>query len=229
MSETGELLNPGTIEKATDLFHKLAGPVFEEFGAILGDKVKVYRVKNMIKTTLKTQRLLLDAGLPVNAVPPRLLLPIIENCSVEDNETLQDLWAGLLATASQESDLVSPSFVDSLKQLTPVEARFMEKLYSDFESMPQYSATREMPINPFTFTVRGGAPTGVSSDTFERLGLIRRDFDVKMQSRGTPLMSAITLDDAFDTIANTEAEIRHKFLFTGYAVKFMKACHGPQR
>jgi AcrR family transcriptional regulator len=60
---------------------------------------------------------------------PRLLLPIMEASSVEDNETLQDMWAGLLATASQETDAVWPSFVETLKQLTPDEARYLQRLH----------------------------------------------------------------------------------------------------
>jgi hypothetical protein len=86
------------IDKAADLLHKLAGPMAEEFGALFGDKVRVYRVKNLVATIQKTERILRDAGLPANAVPSRLLLPIVENSSVEDNETLQEMWAGLLST-----------------------------------------------------------------------------------------------------------------------------------
>jgi abortive infection alpha-like protein len=55
-------------------------------------------------------------------------LPIIEACSVEDNETLQDVWAGLLATASQDTDAISPSFVETVKQLTPDEARYLKRV-----------------------------------------------------------------------------------------------------
>jgi hypothetical protein len=53
----------------------------------------------------------------------------MEASSVEDNETLQDMWAGLLATASQETDAVWPSFVETLKQLTPDEARYLQRLH----------------------------------------------------------------------------------------------------
>ena len=34
------------ISKFSDLINKLAGPMAEEFGMMLGDKVRVYRVKN---------------------------------------------------------------------------------------------------------------------------------------------------------------------------------------
>jgi Abortive infection alpha len=117
MNEAGDIIKSGAGEKIADLVNKLAGPLAEEVGMMFGDKVRVYGVKNWIKTVKKTARLLRDASLPANAVPPRLFLPIMEASSVEDNETLQDMWAGLLATASQDTDAVSPSFVETLRNL----------------------------------------------------------------------------------------------------------------
>jgi Abortive infection alpha/Protein of unknown function (DUF2806) len=125
--------------------HKLAGPAVEEVGLMIGDRVKVYRIKNLIATTQKTRRILEDAGLLPNAVPSRLLLPIMDTCSVEDNEDLQQRWAGLLASASQESDSFSPSFVETLKQLTPREAKLLDRV-SDW---PQRSQDGSIPYQAF--------------------------------------------------------------------------------
>jgi len=224
MSDAGEILKSGAVDKAADLLHKLAGPMFEEFGAMLGDRVRTYRVKNLVRTVQITEKLLRDAGLPANAVPPRLLLPIIENSSVEDNEFLQKLWAGLLATASQQTDSVSPSFVETLKQLTPDEARYLEHVYMTLLESRNREPTGSMPITPYAFTERWGAPPGVSADTFERLGLIRRDFDVRLQYRNTRGRQPSSVDEALDAL---EPEMRYQFVFTQYAVSFLEACHGP--
>jgi hypothetical protein len=225
MTDVGEILKTGAVDKAADLPHKLAGPMSEELGAMLGDKVRVYRVKNMIKTVQKTERLLHDAGLPANAVPPRLLLPIIDNCSVEDDDSLQELWAGLLATASQQTDLVSPSFVETLKQLTPDEAKHLEHLYETFGKSIGGS-----PISPYAFTEPWGVPPGVSADTFERLGLIRREFDVKLRSRSLSKHIS-TIDQARDAVEDAidaiKPEMGYRFVLTRYAVNFLEACHGP--
>jgi hypothetical protein len=131
MTDEGDIVTSGAGEKIGDLVNKLAGPLAEEVGMMLGDKIRVYRVKNWIKTCQKTEHVLRDAGLPANAVPPRLFLPIMEAASVEDNETIQDMRAGLLATASQDTDAVSPSFVETLKQLTPAEARYLQRVHND--------------------------------------------------------------------------------------------------
>ena len=39
------------------------------------------------------------------------------------------MWAGLLASASQDPDVVTPPFVETLKQLTPDEARYLQRLH----------------------------------------------------------------------------------------------------
>lgn len=200
---------------------------------MLGDTVRVYRVRNMVKTVQKTERILRDAGLTPNAVPPRLLLPIVENSSVEDDDSLQELWAGLLATASQQTDSVSPSFIETLKQLTPDEARHFEHIYKTIQGAGNQRSGANRPITPYAFTERWGTPHGVTAETFERLGLIRRDFDVKLRSNLNSLNRNInSVNDALHAVEKAvdsiEPEMRYQFIFTDYAVNFLEACHGPR-
>lgn len=225
MTDTREILNSSVADKVADLLHSLAGPAFEEFGAMLGDKVRVYRVKNLITTVQKTERLLRQAGLPANAVPPRLLLPIIENISIEDNDSLQDLWAGLLATASQHKDSVSPSFVETLKQLTPDEARHLEHIYKTIQESGPFTLRAGATITPYAFTARWGAPSGVRAETFERLGLIRRDFDLKLKNRNRWDRLPSSIEEALD---NIEPEMGYQFVWTQFGINLLEACHGPR-
>jgi len=96
MSEIEGIVAKEASKLAVDLLRRLAGPAADQVGLMLGDKAWEYRANNLIKIARRLQRKLSELGLPANAVPPRLLLPIIENCSVEDDETLQEMWAGLL-------------------------------------------------------------------------------------------------------------------------------------
>jgi abortive infection alpha-like protein len=243
MNDSVEILKSGAVDKAADLLHRLAAPAFDHFGAIFADKVLPYRAKNLVATLRKTERILREAGLPANAVPTRLLLPIMEASSIEDNETLQEMWAGLLATASHETDSVSPSFVETLKQLTPDEARYLQRLNDDvlkerqqqrhandeiwkkvLEKNPEM-AEREKSVAhaPIPATA---LPPGVRSksqigpDTYERLGLIQRRYDVDNKPSGDALA-----DSGYVPIYRTD--LVYQFVFTEYAAKFLRACQGP--
>jgi hypothetical protein len=221
MSDLSEIVKSGPVDKAVDLLHRLTGPMFDEFGAILADKAKVYRAKNLVSTVRKVERILGDAGLPANAVPTRLLLPIMEASSVENTETLQEMWAGLLATASQQTDSVSPSFIEALKQLTPDEARHLEvicqeslKLFkkerlTDGTELVLWAFGARSYVGPKEFDV----PPSVYPDTYERLGLIRRNYKVNSYFDRSEEKVSSDVDDWYE--------------FTEYAIRFLDACHGP--
>lgn len=241
MKELGEALNKGV-----DLIHRLAGPVCDDIGAMISDSMKPYRAKNLVNTVRKTERILREAGLPANAVPTRLLFPIVEASSIEDDETLQGMWAGLLATASQEADSVSPSFIETLKQMTPSDARHIESLCR--ESIRHFNDIRQrnahlsktvemkdricdgMTLAPWAF---GGVrstmpenwdiPPGVYADTYERLGLIRRTFEVTSSFDKRDVAPR----DYDDTHLRVDSEVDGWYEFTEYAVRFLDACHGP--
>lgn len=238
MSDYSEAIN-----KAADLVHRLAGPVCDDIGAMISDSIKPYRAKNFVNTLRKTDRILRDAALPANAVPTRLLFPIADASSIEDNETLQEMWAGLLATASQQTDAVSPSFIETLKQLTPDEARHLEVICQD--SVRRYNEIRERNQYSFKKAERvydgmmlvawafGGTrfngpeeltvPRSVYPDSYLRLGLIRKNFSVTSSFHGRDLNRAMA--DEMGTAV--DADVDEWYEFTEYAVRFLDACHGP--
>jgi hypothetical protein len=113
---------------------------------------------------------LAGAHLSPGAVPPRLFLPILEASSVESDESLQERWAGLLATASEQADSLSPSFIETLKQLTPSEARTLNTWFDFAEKRHGNLGPPSLPI----LSTGGPSPHSEASilttETFERLG-----------------------------------------------------------
>jgi hypothetical protein len=236
MDGTGEILKSGALTHITDLLNKLAGPAFEEVGAILRDNVRVYRVRNLLKTEEKTRRILEDAGFHPKSVPSRLLLPILDTCSIEDDDDLQERWAGLLATASQETDSFSPSFIETLKQLTPNEAKHCDYMFEELSKIYKGAPTDSDPIPHHAFTEVWRAPKG-AGETYERLGLIRLEYRVKLEKR--PWKIAFPVDgeiedeasmnsDIEGALDNLEAGVEYQYHLTGYALRFFKACRGPR-
>ncbi len=199
-----------SLDLIMDFASRVGGPAADEFGLFLGDKVRAWRIANAVNLYTRTKRILEEAGLPANAVPPRLFLPLIEAASIEDNESLQEMWAGLLAAATQSPDTVSPSFVETLKQMTPNEARYIDKIYCDRTNRKNsYRMPLDSQFPPGIFTEKAGAPKGLSSETYERLGIIRREYGMT-QEGGEPEVGSI-------------------LRFTKYGTAFLWACHGPRK
>ena len=104
-------------------------PALEEIGFLLKDKVRYWRLKNIInmldkakgKLNFENEQLHIQAH-------PRVALSIIENSSLIDNDIVQDMWAGLFAssctaTGQEDENLI---FVDLLKQLTFSQAKIIK-------------------------------------------------------------------------------------------------------
>jgi hypothetical protein len=231
MTDVGEIIKSGAFDKLADIMHKLAGPMADQVGLLLGEKVMEYRAKNWVSVVNRTRKILTEAHLLPRAVPPRLFLPILEASSVEGDETLQDQWAGLLASASEESDSLSPSFVETLKQLTPADAKALNEHYDLGKFQRNNKKFGEGYVLPFD------GPSGLSRvelETFERLGLIGREYHLLPHNSGAFLQSFLRAagEVAVMPLPGNEGnapQLTYEYKFTEYGIRFMAACRGPKK
>src|SRR5580704_8473022 len=84
-------------EPVKDLVQKLAGPAAEGLGLTLGDRVQLFRFKQQLHILTRTKEMLEGAGIPAKHVPLKLLCPLIQSAVLEEDESLQNKWAALLA------------------------------------------------------------------------------------------------------------------------------------
>src|SRR4051794_22266706 len=117
------------------LLQKLFGPAFEEAGGIYGDKIRVYRMERQIELLEKTKKILNDHNLTPKAVNLKVLLPLMEAATLEDNSDMQARWAALLASAADDADddSLHNTFVEIMKQLTPTDAFIIDAFYRQIE------------------------------------------------------------------------------------------------
>jgi len=107
----------------TNIIKRMLGPAADEVGAMLQDRVRQYRYELQLKGVEKAAKMAEEAGFIPNAVPPKILFPLLEGMSMEEDETLHDMWSALLANASSSmAGAVRPGFIATLKQLAPDEA-----------------------------------------------------------------------------------------------------------
>jgi hypothetical protein len=113
---------------------KLCMPAAEEFGLLLRDKVAAYRLNNLEKIVEKAQAKIDRQNIPVTGnVSPRVLKEVIEESSWASDDTLQGMWAGLIAESAShaESNDDTLTYIAELKGLTAFQARLLNAVYSD--------------------------------------------------------------------------------------------------
>ncbi len=129
VSDAIKLTMEKSFEAAGAILRRICLPAAEEFGLMLQDKVRYWRLKNIVNFIEKTEGKLefRENKLELKA-HPRLVNSILENVSWQENDKIQDLWAGLLASSCSANQINDDNiiYIEILKQLTPSEANIIE-------------------------------------------------------------------------------------------------------
>lgn len=129
-------IKSSTIEKGLDLakefLGKLIGPTVEELGLLAGDSIKYLRFKNQIRILLKARDYVEKRKLSVKEIPIKILVPLLENSSLEEDDELQDKWANMLTNmVDSELNLQNQIFPYLLGQISIQEFNQLKKLSID--------------------------------------------------------------------------------------------------
>jgi len=174
---TALVLTSKTLQKAESLLKVVLGPPAEEFGQLWKDRVSARRFRNLVTIAVEAKEQLSRARLSPKEVPLKIIHPLLEVASLEEDTDLQKQWASLLANASAGGSCsqVLPCFVDILRQLTPTEARFLDKAYNETmqprqDQPPNLSPPRRHTVLENTLALLNPSMVG----NLERLGVITR-------------------------------------------------------
>ena len=126
IGKVAESVELGTRE-VRELLSLFLKPSITQLGLFGGDWLKSQRETQLAKTLAKAKAKLNAGELTINPVPLKLLKPIVEDCSLEEDEDMIERWANLLAAAAC-GDPVLPTYVRLLAELTPNEARLLDAL-----------------------------------------------------------------------------------------------------
>ena len=117
------------------LVRDIAGPASREFGLLVSDQIKYWRLKNLVRISEKYEELKRERGLSGGSIRHLRMsvgLPILEKASFEDDDELQQLWANLIlsATSSKESyedvDANHKTFANALHSMSKVDCKVLE-------------------------------------------------------------------------------------------------------
>ncbi len=111
----------------------VAGSIEQGMG-IFEDKLKYMRWERQARLMQRAKQLSNEIGLtqPSRPIPLKLAIPLFEAASLEDDDTLQDIWARLLVNAANAESHINlqRAYIEILEQITPLEASILLRIYS---------------------------------------------------------------------------------------------------
>jgi len=131
---TSGLLEKG-IDIAKDFVDKLIMPSVEETGLLLKDKISLWRFTNQVKTLVKAKEICAKNNISTKQISLKLLCPILEYSSIEDDDFLTDKWATLLSNlVDSEQNIQNHVFPYILSQISKNEFHILERIFDDKEN-----------------------------------------------------------------------------------------------
>jgi hypothetical protein len=123
---------PKDAGRVVDALVDLFSPATEAMG-MLGDHVRLYRVRSVLRVLNETKALAEQAGLKLQRPPLKFLVPFLEEASLNDDgdekdDELASLWANLLLQASQDEGRAKRLMIDVLSRLTARDAQNLEMI-----------------------------------------------------------------------------------------------------
>jgi Abortive infection alpha len=118
-------------EFLTNLLGPVVQPAGEQIGKAIADPIRRMRLKRELYwlETLGISKQQIDlSGKEITGVKLKTLVQIMDYASAEENESLRNIWAKLLASAATGFD-VHPRYPELIKQLHPNEGKILELVY----------------------------------------------------------------------------------------------------
>lgn len=167
-------IRSSTIEKgldiAKDFLQSVMKPSLDEVGELFADKVKLWRVKNQVRNIGKVKAIVEKEGIKTKAINMKVLFPYLDAVALEDDETLQDMWANLFVNyIDSERNLTLTVYPEILRQLSSNEAKLLNYIY-------------EKPKKEKYYTLKD-KEVGISTEeivNLERLRLLEEDMEYKI-------------------------------------------------
>lgn len=146
---------------------KFVGPAAEAIGKAAWEQAQ--------QLGAKATAYLAAVGREPQPVEPKLLLPLVQAASLETDPTLAELWAALLANASDPAQriTVQVGFIDVLRQLQPTDTIVLKRLYFYPSTEGEKMSSTQGLVDSNVFEILGYHNGRLALDNLVRLRLCR--------------------------------------------------------
>ncbi|PJJ58597.1 Abi-alpha family protein [Hymenobacter chitinivorans] len=127
-------IEAATSDKAQGLIKGLFGKAFEETGEMIADQVRLRRFKNQVKILKKAQSYLTENSIDTQKISLKVLSPLLEYSSLEEEESLQERWSKLIKNILlRPLPVVSQqNAVEILNKISNDEAELLDNIYNKY-------------------------------------------------------------------------------------------------
>ena len=128
LSDSVRVATRGFVDGASAFLSRVCLPAAEEFGLALRDRVSAWRARNATRMLSKANTVYLANGPnPDDRLSPRLAHIAIEEASWIDDDQVQDMWSGLLASSTSQEGHSDENliFMNLLKQLSSLQVKIL--------------------------------------------------------------------------------------------------------
>jgi len=237
----------GAAKRAENFIAAVAGHPGESVGTILGNIVK-RRLDNAETVAAKSDFILLDLGLQAKEIPLPVLQPALEAASLQEDPSMQDVWANLLANAADPRALneVPPSFPAILKELGPRDVKFLDAIFAKWTARPHPHPLSELELAMVYSEAKLFAAATVAqlysatSPNTEPIIAERTTFRVSLQTLErhrlvllTRTLAPLEVDlsrfprQSLSGKVKFEIKEQEAFSLTALGIAFIKACQPP--
>lgn len=107
------------------LIESLLGEPCKVGGQVLHDTVYAWQWRNRVKIAARAKKMLEDTEIDPRVMPKGFLLPLLDAAGNVEEDTLQRMWASLLAEAVEHEERQHPLYIETLRGLSSSDARFL--------------------------------------------------------------------------------------------------------
>lgn len=117
------------VEETFKLLHTLLDAPLGEAGEYLRQVIADRRAARRHTLLAKVGEKIHEVGFEPRSVPDTVIIPLLEAATLEDEPTLQDMWANLLANAAdpRKCVIVTGQYVSILRELSASDASFFKR------------------------------------------------------------------------------------------------------
>jgi hypothetical protein len=198
---------------------KIVGPAIEDLGTIAKQYTEYWKLRNALSLNEKFERVLASRGNPsLSSLPLRTGLPLLDAAVLEDAESIQTMWANLLASAMSEERVstVTKSYVEVLKQLDVEDVELIGAIYP-MHLQAMVDKTKRTYISPKE--TRSIIQISLAVNNLERLGLIKLYAKSEKEVDDT-VVRIFFLED----VAGKQRSFSMRVSCTLFGMYFMRAC-----